>query len=189
MMRFICFIAILFITACGSQPKSSEIQTPPFEVSDTSIVFQVTDSIKEEKTIDTIDTTDYENATYYFVIADTNSNYSILCHKMFNLQKQYHLTIDSLGRLYIKKKNLIALPENDEDELYAGQYFPRRYPSDFLSLEYLDFYAQKPSNKTIALMAGIFETKHSADSVLAIIKPIERNSFILKAKIYIGCMH
>jgi hypothetical protein len=38
-------------------------------------------------------------------------------------------------------------------------------------------------------MAGIFETQHSADSVLAIIKPIEKNSFILKAKIYIGCMH
>lgn len=187
MIRFLFFISILFFIACGSQQKSGETQNTPFEVIDTSIVFQVTDSIPETKTID--DTTDYENATYYFVIADTNRNYSILCHKMFNLQKQCHLAIDSMGRFYNKKTHLIALPDNDEDELYAGQYFPRRYPSDFLSLEYLDFYSQNSNDKTIALMAGIFEAKNSADSIFAIIKPIEKNSFILKAKIYIGCMH
>ena len=35
--------------------------------------------------------------------------------------------------------------------------------------------------KTIALMAGILKP-NSADSVLAIIKPIERNSFILEGQ-------
>jgi hypothetical protein len=185
--KFLLFILVSFFISCGTETKNNESSVPQYEVTDTSIVFQNTDSIPETKIVD--DTTDYENATYYFVIADTNRNYSILCHKMFHLKKQCHMTIDSLGRLYLKKKDLIALPENDEDEMYAGQYFPRRYPSNFLSLEYLDFYAQKHSNKTIALMAGVFETKHSADSLLSIIKPIEKSSFILKAKIYIGCMH
>lgn len=186
-MRFLLLIPALLCFACGGEKTNIETSVPQFEVTDTSLVFQNTDSIPEPKTIK--DTTDYENATYYFVIADTNRNYSIICHKMFNLHKQCRISIDSLGRLYNKKKDLIALPENDEDEMYAGDYFPRRHPSDFLSLEYLDFYSQQPNNKTIALMAGIFESEHSADSLLSILKPIEKNSFILKAKIYIGCMH
>ncbi|WP_262490545.1 hypothetical protein [Hymenobacter sp. CRA2] len=38
------------------------------------------------------------------------------------------LASDTLGRFFDEQKNLIRLPDDDEDELYAGDYFPRRCP-------------------------------------------------------------
>ena len=55
-----------------------------------------------------------------------------------------------MERTYDKAKNLIALPDNHEDEIYAGDYLPRRYPSSTLSLEYLQFYQEAASEKSIA---------------------------------------
>ena len=69
-MRFLLLIPALLCFACGGEKTNIETSVPQFEVTDTSLVFQNTDSIPEPKTIK--DTTDYENATYYFVIADTS---------------------------------------------------------------------------------------------------------------------
>ncbi|MBX2930638.1 MAG: hypothetical protein KF781_01685 [Chitinophagaceae bacterium] len=87
---------------------------------------------------------------------------------------------------------MIALPDDDEDEIYAGDYFPRRFPSETtenLSLEYLNFYQENARDKTIALVAGIYEKENSADSALIILKKVEQRGFKIKAKIYTGCMH
>ena len=80
----------------------------------------------------------YMNA--YIVVSDTSQNYFELRQKMLNLNEKLKTEIDTMGRGFNKKKNLICLPENDEDEIYAGDYFPRRYPSETLSLEYLIYY-------------------------------------------------
>ena len=80
----------------------------------------------------------YMNA--YIVVSDTSQNYFELRQKMFELSKVLKTEIDTMGRGFNKNKNLICLPENDEDEIYAGDYFPRRYPSETLSLEYLIYY-------------------------------------------------
>ena len=94
-----------------------------------------------------------------------------------------------MGRFYNKSKNLIALPDNDKDEIYAGDYFPRRFPSDNLSLEYLNFYQRQAGKKTIALVTGIYETEKGADSALAVLHRSEKKVFKIKADIYVGCMH
>jgi len=86
-----------------------------------------------------------------------------------------------MGRFYNKKKNLIALPDNDEDEIYAGDYFPRRFPSDNLSLEYLNFYQRQAAEKTIALVTGIYETEKSADSALTVLHKPEKKVFKIKS--------
>jgi hypothetical protein len=81
------------------------------------------------------------------------------------------------------------LPDNDEDEMYAGDYFPRRFPSHSLSLEYLALYYREAGEKTIALVTGIYETEKSADSSVAILQSIEKNVFKIKTNIYVGCLH
>lgn len=83
----------------------------------------------------------------------------------------------------------LILSESDEDEIYAGSYFPRRFPSENLSIEYLEFYDDKADSLTFALVSGIYETKSKADSALKAMKKFEPNAFLLKSRIYIGCMH
>jgi hypothetical protein len=94
-----------------------------------------------------------------------------------------------MGRFYNKTKNLIALPDKDEDEIYAGDYFPRRFPSDNLSLEYLNFYQEQSGEKTIALVTGIYETERSADSALTVLRKTADKVFKIKAYIYVGCVY
>jgi len=126
-------------------------------------------------------------ADYYVVIADTGLNYTSLRDEMLNLQRVSNVPIDTMDRTYNKAKNLIALPDNYEDEMYAGDYYPRRTPSKTLSLEYLNMYKDDAKGKIIALVAGIFESSNSADSALSNIKL--PGSFKLKAHIYQGCLH
>lgn len=67
--------------------------------------------------------------------------------------------------------------------------YPRRYPSKYLSLEYLNYYHDPSYEKTIALVAGVFENKMEADSARIDIIKFEQDAFIIEAEIYLGCMH
>ena len=131
----------------------------------------------------------YINA--FIVIADSSQVYSELKLKMFNLKDKLNVEIDTMGRGYNKTKDLICLPENDEDEIYAGDYFPRRFPSETLSLEYLDYYDKKNGEKTIGLIVGIFQQKEklNAERLLKKLSEFFPNAYILNTDIYMGCMH
>lgn len=131
----------------------------------------------------------YMNA--YVVVSDTSQNYFELRQKMFDLNEKLKTEIDTMGRGFNKTKNLICLPENDEDEIYAGDYFPRRYPSVTLSLEYLIYYTKgkEPKEGTIALVTMITDNKEKAEKKLAEVKKYSYRAFIVNSKIYMGCMH
>ena len=81
------------------------------------------------------------------------------------------------------------MPDDHEDEIYAGDYFPRRYPSEDLSLEYLIIYDNNAINKTIALVAGIYEEENEAQILLNKLKKHHPKSFVVNTDLYIGCMH
>ena len=185
-IQLIYLLSTAFLVACGaSSPEQNKAGTDSAKV-DTS-TNTVTNS-KEEKGI-AGDSSDFDNATYYVLVADTGKDFSSLRRKMFDLRNTLKIPIDTMGRIYNKKKNLIALPDNDKDEIYAGEYFPRRFPSENLSLEYLNFYQKQAGEKTIALVTGIYETEKSADSALTVLRKIEPKVFKIKADIYVGCMH
>lgn len=186
-MNFRILTILTFIlTACGAAPvRKSATEAPPVK-SDTTTAVQ-TQSPEDNR--DTSDSAVQSMATYYVVVADTSLDYNFLRKEMFDLNRQLKISIDTMGRFYNTAKNLIALPDNDDDEIYAGDYYPRRYPSEDLSLEYLAFYQSPAGKKTIALVTGIYETEKSADSALRIIQQTERKVFKIKSEIYIGCMH
>ena len=186
MTRPIYLLLTVFLNACGTTSADKN------EAEVDSARIDTTSSLQTNVVADnnvTEDTTDYNNATYFVVVADTSADYYLLHKKMFNLNRQLNIPIDTMGRFYNKTKNLIALPDNDEDEIYAGDYFPRRFPSDNLSLEYLDFYQRQAGEKTIALVTGIYEKEKSADSALTVLQKTEKKVFKIKADIYVGCMH
>ncbi|HAP02224.1 MAG TPA: hypothetical protein DCQ93_09905 [Bacteroidetes bacterium] len=135
------------------------------------------------------DTSDYSN--FYIVIVDTSSDYFLLRKEMFQLHEFTSQKIDTMNRYFNKKKNEIVLNENDEDEMYRGTYFPRRFSGEELSLEYLNQYtgAKNLASKTIALVAGIFENKSDAELKSAEVKKHFPKTFALYKRMYVGCMH
>lgn len=179
-----CLIFIFLLTACGSsvQEKNGDAFKPmPDTVKNRSDTANgIAEMDRSEENYD---------VTYFLLVADTGLDYYALRQKMISLHSKLKIPIDTMGRFYNRSKDLIALPDNDEDEVYAGEYYPRRFPSDNLSVEYLNFYNKQSKEKTIALLTGIYETEKSADSALSIIKQVEQNAFIVEADIYIGCVH
>lgn len=173
-------------THCASKPDSAVKETPKNALFDLGTGAQSSITLGDTRTEEIAD---LEYATYYLVISDTGFDYSTLRSRMFDLHRKLDIPIDTMGRFYNIRKKLIALPDNDEDEMYAGDYFPRRFPSENLSLEYLSFYQKLAGEKTMALVTGIYETEKEADSALVVLHKTEKNAFKIKADIYIGCMH
>ncbi len=138
-------------------------------------------------TTDTAGVGDYQ--CLYITIADTGLSYYKLRAVMAKLNTNSHIRIDTMNRYYNAAKNEIVLRDDDEDEMYRGTYAPRRFPSESLSLEYAATYTRATAQKNIALVAGIYETKQSADSMLKVIKPFAGKAFVLKGEVYVGCMH
>lgn len=130
-----------------------------------------------------------EMQRFYIVVADTAHNYYALQKQMISLQKETKLEIDSFGRSYNAKKNQVTLPADSEDEIYAGEYFPRRHESANLSIEHFDTYTPQTTTGNFALVCGIFGTSREADSLARIVNTLNKNTFVITSVLYIGCMH
>ncbi len=130
-----------------------------------------------------------EFGTYYVTIADTGQAYYPLRNEMMRLHQALAQPIDTMGWYFDAKKNRIVLPEDDEDEMFVGDYYPIRGPDAHLSLEYLSLYQRQARENTIALVTGIYEQQASADSALAILRKKAPQAFSVKAEIYEGCIH
>lgn len=174
---------MLFILAgCGdsNSPKS-----------DISLPVQKIDTIVNlDSSVTSFDSSIYQDYTnYWIVIADTGLKYDQLLKQMLVYNERGNLPIDSMGRFYNSKKDLIALPDDDKDDMYAGEYYPRRFESDFLSIEYLNYYTTASQEKMMSIVAGVFINESSADSVLTQIRNYKSSAFKIKANLYTGCLH
>ncbi len=183
-------LLICIIASCKPQPAKTNggVKVKPVKILPAS--YKRTQALQANAAADTSKADEQADAyaDYYIVVADTGLSYNALRGKMFDLNKSLNIPIDTMNRGYNKTKDLIALSDKDEDEMYAGEYYPRRSVSDFLSLEYLNQYKSNAKEKTIALVRGIYETKTSADSALLAMGQ-SKTAFVFKAKVFVGCMH
>lgn len=189
-MKKICLIflllqAALLFTCCNNRPAG----TVTTHAGD-SVLLATTDTayIPESDSFSTLD----EYTDMYLVVIDTGINYWQLEHTMFTLNGNLGLKIDTMNRYYNAGKNNVVLPDDDEDDIYAGDYFPRRYGDDFLSIENLSFYqpgSQTDDANTFILISGLYDNPSSADSMATIIKAHHPTVFVMKSNIYMGCMH
>src|SRR5262245_40484266 len=127
-MKVFCitFSALIALTSCNKKTSEQRVAE-----ADSSAVIVAADSITPDSALAYADEVP-EYATFFIVIADTGQEYYPLHDKMFKLNTQLKLDIDTMDRYFNKTKNLIALPDDAEDEMYAGSYFPRRFPSENL---------------------------------------------------------
>ena len=184
-----CFTILaltFFLVSCDNQ---SPFETDSFIKLAVNNNELTTHKVKEDSTVKIVEDEFLAFQTYYIVCLDSSKNYRFLDKSMYFNAKTYDVTIDTAERSYNTKKDLIALADDAEDEIYAGEYYPRRFPSKHLSLEYLYIYDENINTQTIGLIAAICNERNKADSILTIFKPINPNSFVLKGKVYVGCMH
>ena len=175
-----CAVAAILFSCNNSQQESKKS-------ADTTAANKPAAAVDSSAIIDVNDTSD--NATLYLTIVDTGQDYFALRTTMFEVNKKTHLKIDTMNRYYNTRKKEIVLSDTDEDEIYRGEYFPRRFPGENLSLEYYSVFDNHSTKKNIALVAGIYETQKSADSMLSKISKLAPHGFTLKAVVYTGCMH
>lgn len=190
MKTYFIFLLIFFFYSC-IQKNESTTETQEVVLDSLQNKFDTISQqefSREETPTDTLSEFS-EIETFYVVVVDTSLNYAMLHKKMFDVQHAFKIEIDTMGRYYNPTKDLIVLPEDDEDELYAGDYFPRRFPSETLSLEYLSLYKKNSNDKTIAVVSGIFEQEKKADSSLKKIQKVFPKTFKLKAEMFVGCLH
>lgn len=171
-------LLIGFLFSCGMRKPESTV-----EITENTEGNSAQDSID----VEVVPYSDY--ATYYMVITDTSLIYSELQKEIYRLSQNVNKEINTMNRSYDASRNLIALPLDDPDEIYAGGYYPRRFPSEFLSIEYMSFYSSQTREKNMALVSGIYEKQSSADSALVAIQKHTENAFVWKTEMYIGCMH
>lgn len=133
------------------------------------------------------DTSDYQ--TLYITIADTGTDYYKQRTLMSEISSALHIPIDTMNRYYNAEKDEIVVAEDDEDEMYRGEYAPRRFPSQYLSLDYMFVYCRNTGKKNIAVVAGIFESKKSADSLQSVLLVHAPKCFVATGNVFVGCMH
>lgn len=130
-----------------------------------------------------------QTVTSYIIVADTSYNYSDLDKKLVKYSNELNLEIDMQNKVYDSKKKSICLPEDDEDELYAGMYYPRRFSSDYLSIEYIQYYENKRNENLMGIILLITGDKKEALKRLSKLSNNIESAHIIKAEIYVGCMH
>lgn len=177
------FAALLTFCSCSGSVQQTQSGTT------TDTVRQSPRDTAAATAADSADAASDDYAVMYVTVADTGRDYWLLRREMADISTQLKYPIDTMDRYYNAQKNEIVVSDTDEDEMYRGEYFPRRFTSNNLSLEYLDVYSKATTQKNIALVAGIYEAQKSADSFLSIIRPYAAHPFVVKANVYVGCMH
>jgi len=186
------FAALVFMGACNDGKTKSTTTTRTDSIAkDTDRRAINTDTAKMPgANITDTDENGEDYAKYYILVLDTGTQYYPLMREMYATATAMHCPIDTMNRHYDRKKDDIVVADDDEDEMYRGEYYPRRETGSFLlSLEYNTIYIRDTKDKTIALVAGISETTKEADSLLHVFKPYAPHAFVETGYVYAGCMH
>jgi hypothetical protein len=184
---FIPFYILLFLVSCSQKPASIKsnkrdslvLASMPIVV-DTTSKNDIVEGVPESET-----------ATYYIVEVAAGYDFDSLKNISLNAATILGARFDMLARIYKPGKGIIV-PENDEDEMYRGEYYPRRPTEDenFVSIEmsYVFSDQQADTLKMVAL-AGMYPLKSQADSVVSILKDKISTTQTVKREVYMGCMH
>jgi hypothetical protein len=182
-MRFLAVcVLILFLSACSN----NSLKQTPYKV-DSNCALLPNPSL--DKLDSMADAEHDEMQKVWVLIGDTSRNYYALDAEMYLWAGQLNWGIDTMERVYNKKKNALVVSENSEDEIYRGEYFPRRFGTETLSIEYLSTYSQYTTANTFALVLGIYDTKVDAEKALDKSIKVSQKSFVLPCQLYMGCMH
>lgn len=126
-----------------------------------------------------------ELQAYWILIGDTSRLYWPLLRHASEVAKAHTIVFDSLERHYDPIKQTLVLDQTSDDELYRGEYFPRRMTGTHLSIEPYNMYFSESNSKSFVEVYGIYE---QADSALKAMQTYPQ-AHIKTCKIFMGCLH
>lgn len=127
------------------------------------------------------------NNKMYVIVTDTSENYQELYQEMEVVKKRFHLKDKTMGRIYNSKKKKLCYPDDFEDEIAQGEYFPRKYRDKGVSIEYMSYYMKAKQN-TFGLVVLLTKKKKKAERYLAKVKKHKPDAFLLYTEMYSdGC--
>jgi hypothetical protein len=177
--RLLLYFSCFFVASCAQQ----NTKAPPIVLKDSTK--HCNDSLR----IDSL--AEKENADFYLVQVADGYDYNLLKQKSYAAAEILHSKLDTLDRLYKPNKGIVC-PDSCGDEVYCGEYYPRRPfgNQNFVSIEMAYAYEKNQSDTLkMIVFANIFSTKKQADSVTTILKNKIPTSVTVKSNLYLGCMH
>lgn len=186
------FLLMLFLFAACNQAKTIEVADTATQPTNSTqalandTLTPLSEVISEEDAGEVA--TEYE--TFHILTIGEGYNYDSLSTQASQVAQHLHVKVDNLERIYDSKKGIIV-PDNSDDEVYRGEYYPRRFADPTVSIEmnyaFADSMAEQ--DKKMIIVAGIYEKKSQADSVLALTKATYPLAKVITKELFIGCMH
>lgn len=134
-----------------------------------------------------------EYQIFYLVRVASGYDYDSLKGISESVAAKLGVKRDDMGRIFTQGKGIV-LPEDDPDEIYRGEYFPRRFEGNFVSIEMFHAYADsvermRRDSLRMIVVGGMYARKEDADSVLLLLKSGFPGSAVVAKELFIGCMH
>lgn len=193
-IQLITLITIIYLVSCTDNSNKTgnlKINNP-----DTNTI-AYHDSLSEENN----NSEENSHELNYVISVANGYNYDSLRTIALETSMLLGIKFDTLNRYFNPTKKKIVLPDNDEHELWAGEYLFRRTDEDFVSIEmqsaYIDTLTAKLKIESDIFYADtlkmfVFASMNTdnkyADSLLKIIKQNFKNATIIPTEIYTGCM-
>jgi hypothetical protein len=193
---FSCLFMLIFFAACRNQTASDQSQlkdsvgTKDSAVSAADVSVNA-DSFDLDDSAGDLDSTNMasEYQTFYLVTITEGNNYDSLLKVAQSAAKSLNLKVDLMNRRYDPEKGIVV-NDDDEDEMYRGEYYPRRSSGNFVSIEMKDAFIENEKNHMrMLVISNIFGNASQADSVLSIAKSDFPSARAVKADLFMGCMH
>ncbi len=188
---------IIIIIAFGSIISCKESSTREMSSNEDKIVKPV-----EVLQIETDSSENEEYELNYVVSVAEGYDYDSLREIALEASELLKFRFDSLDRYFNRTRKKIVLPDNYDDEIWAGDYYFRRFADSIVSIEmrsaYIDISTNDNENAKIKfysdtlkmfVFANMYANKKQADSLLRILKPQFEQTTIIPTEIYMGCMH
>ncbi|MEI8344918.1 MAG: hypothetical protein WCG06_02480 [Candidatus Omnitrophota bacterium] len=123
----------------------------------------------------------------YILILKSTKDYNEALNFAKQASKKLGLKFDNEYRKYSQKDGIYfsATPKEGVSE---GDYFPRRYSGEFITLENSKYYSELAPGYII-VVAGVYESKVSSHPALNKSKQYYIDAYVKKVNLWMGCVH
>ncbi len=126
-------------------------------------------------------------ADRYILILKSTKDYNEAVNFATEGSGKLGLKFDNEDKLYSEQKG-IYFSEDIDDVLYRGEYAPRRYAEEYISLENSDHY-KGFTDGYIIVVAGIYGGKEDSEEVLSKVRKFYKDAYVKKTVMWMGCIH
>ena len=123
----------------------------------------------------------------YILILKSTTDYNEALSFANESSKKLGLELKIEDIEYSKEKG-ICFSKDIDDELYKGEYAPRRYCGDYVSLENSSAY-EGFTEGYIIVIAGVYQNKDDAELSLSGVKESYPDAYAKKTNLWMGCIH